>query len=61
MPVSSTDPANGNFSGTFAQASAQMEWEAEVSDFAFQSDPLKTSHSSFAEIGHETNGSCLHV
>jgi len=59
MPVHSTDPMKGIFSGTFAQASAQMEWEAAAGDFTFQSDPLKNSHSTFAEIGQETNGSYL--
>ena len=59
MPVTSTNPANGIFSGSFAQAAAQMEWEAAVGDFSFQSDPLKTSHSSFGEIGQEVNGSMM--
>ena len=59
MPVSSHEPTKGIFSGTFAQCSAQMEWEAEVGDFTFNSDPLRTSHSTFAEIGQETNGSYL--
>ena len=59
MPVISKDPTNGIFSGTFAQAAAKMEWEATVGDFTFQSDPLKTSHSSFGEIGQEVNGSFL--
>jgi hypothetical protein len=61
MPVSSIEPTKGIFAGTFAQCAAQMEWEAEVGDFAFNSDPLKTSHSTFAEIGQETNGSYLTV
>jgi hypothetical protein len=59
MPVNSTDPTKGIFSGTFAQASAQMEWSAVAGDFAFQSDPLETSQSTFAEIGSEMNGSYL--
>jgi hypothetical protein len=59
MPVNSTDPTKGIFSGTFAQASAQMEWQAAAGDFTFQSDPLESSHSTFAEIGQETNGSYL--
>ena len=59
MPITSTDPARGIFAGTFARAAAQMEWEAEVGDFTFRSDPLKTSQSSFAEIGQEANGSFL--
>ena len=59
MPVNSTDPTKGIFSGTFAEASAQMEWQAAAGDFTFQSDPLETSQSTFAEIGQETNGSYL--
>ena len=43
MPVNSTDPTKGIFSGTFAEASAQMEWQAAAGDFTFQSDPLETS------------------
>jgi hypothetical protein len=59
MPVASTDPTKGIFSGTFAQAPAQMEWQAAAGDFSFQSDPLETSQSTFAEICQETNGSYL--
>ena len=59
MPVHSTDPTNGIFAGTLADCMAQMEWTAEVGDFSFQSDPLETSHSSYAQIGQETNGSYL--
>jgi hypothetical protein len=36
-----------------------MEWQAVAGDFAFESDPLETSQSTFAEIGQETNGSYL--
>ena len=56
VPVSSTDPTKGIFSGTFAQCMAQMEWQAQAGDFSFESDPLETSSSTFAEIGQETNG-----
>jgi hypothetical protein len=56
VPVSSTDPTTGIFSGTFAQCMAQMEWQAQAGDFAFESDPLATSSSTFAQIGQETNG-----
>ncbi len=59
MPINSTDPTKGIFSGIFAQAPAQMEWEAAAGEFTFQSDPLETSQSTFAEIGQETNGSYL--
>jgi hypothetical protein len=34
-----------------------MEWTATVGDLVFASDPLSSSSSSFAEIGHERNGS----
>jgi len=34
-----------------------MEWTAEVGDYIFESDPLATSSSAFAEIGRERNGS----
>jgi hypothetical protein len=59
IPINSTDPTKGIFSGTFAQTSAQMEWTAAVGDYTFQSDPLETSQSTFAEIGEEMNGAYL--
>jgi hypothetical protein len=55
-PVNSTDPTKGIFSGTFAQCMAQTEWQAQAGDFSFESDPLATSSSTFAQIGQETNG-----
>jgi hypothetical protein len=58
-PVSSTDPTKGIFSGTFASCTAQMEWQAQAGDFFFESHPLETSQSTFAEIGQEMNGSYL--
>ena len=52
------DPEDGGgFAGEFIRNNAQMEWTATVGDLTFVSDPLKTSSSSFAEIGHERNGS----
>jgi len=42
--------------GHFTYGSARMEWHALGSDFAFKSDPLGASSSSFALIGHERNG-----
>jgi hypothetical protein len=51
------DPEFGAFAGEFIRNTAQMEWTATVGDFTFVSDPLRTSTSSFAEIGHERNGS----
>jgi hypothetical protein len=61
LPVNSTDPTKGIFSGTFAQCMAQMEWQAQAGDFSFESDPLETSSSTFAEIGQETNGVYLNT
>ena len=59
MPINSNDSTKSIFSRTFAQCTAQMEWQAAVGDFTFNSDPLEASHSKFAEIGQETNGSYL--
>jgi hypothetical protein len=47
----------GGFAGEFIRNKAQMEWTATVGELTFVSDPLKTSSSSFAEIGHERGGS----
>lgn len=58
-PVNGTDPTTGIFSGTFASCVAQMEWQAQAGAFLFESDPLETSGSTFAEIGQEMNGSYL--
>jgi hypothetical protein len=46
----------GGFAGEFIRNTAQMEWTATVGNFTFVSDPLATSSSVFAEIGHERNG-----
>ena len=54
--IRNTDPAIGIFAGEFVRNKAQMDWKATVGDFRFVSDPLETSVSSFAEIGHERNG-----
>jgi hypothetical protein len=59
IDINNRDPVFGGFSGTFIRNSAQMEWTAKVGDFEFVSEPLRTSTSSFAEIGQETNGSFL--
>jgi hypothetical protein len=59
VPVNSTDPTKGIFSGSFASCTAQMEWQAQAGDYSFESDPLETSQSTFAEIGQEMNGSYL--
>jgi hypothetical protein len=49
--------SGGGFAGEFVRNTAQMKWTATVGDFHFVSDRLATSSSSFAEIGHERNGS----
>jgi len=50
-----TDPVYGGFAGEFIRNTAQMEWTATVGNFTFDSAPLSTSSSVFAEIGHERN------
>jgi hypothetical protein len=55
--IKNTDPIYGGFAGEFVRNAAQMEWNAVVGDLTFVSDPLETSSSSFAQIGHERNGS----
>ena len=55
--IRNTDPTYGGFAGEFIRNTAQMEWTATVGDYRFTSDPLATSSSAFAEIGHERNGS----
>jgi len=55
--IRNTDQTYGGFAGEFIRNTAQMEWTATVGDYTFVSDPLATSSSSFAEIGHERNGS----
>jgi hypothetical protein len=57
VDIHNTDPVFGGFEGQFVRNKAQMEWTAVVGDYTFASDPLKTSSSSFAEIGSERNGS----
>jgi hypothetical protein len=55
--VRNTAPIYGGFAGEFIRNQAQMEWTATVGDLKLVSDPLARSSSSFAEIGHERNGS----
>jgi hypothetical protein len=57
LNITNTDPVFGGFAGEFVRNSAQMEWNAVVGDYTLVSDPIATSFSSFAEIGHERNGS----
>ena len=56
LNIRNTDPVFGGFAGEFVRNAAQMEWTATVGDLQFVSDPLATSSSEFAEIGHERNG-----
>lgn len=55
--IRNTDPIYGGYAGEFVRNAAQMEWTATVGDYRFVSAPLATSSSSFAELGHERNGS----
>lgn len=57
LNIENTDPVFGGFAGEFVRNTAQMEFSAAVGDYTLVSDPLATSTSSFAEIGHERNGS----
>ena len=47
---------DNQFAGDFVQNTAQMEWSAHEANFDFQSDPINTSASVFAVVGHERNG-----
>lgn len=55
--IKNTDPVYGGFAGEFIRNTAQMEFSATVGNLTLVSDPIATSSSSFAEIGHERNGS----
>ena len=44
------------FAAQFFRGQAYMAWTAVVGDYQFQSDPIETSHSDFAEIGRMKNG-----
>ncbi|MFL6450084.1 MAG: hypothetical protein ACJ746_20760 [Bryobacteraceae bacterium] len=57
VSIRNTDPVFGGFEGQFLRNSARMEWTGTVGDLRFESKPLRTSSSSFAEIGREQNGS----
>jgi hypothetical protein len=59
LNIKNTDPVFGGYAGEFVRNTAQMEWSAAVGDFTFVSDPMVTSASSFAQLGHERNGSFL--
>jgi hypothetical protein len=55
--IRNEDPVYGGFAGQFVRNAAKMEWTAMVGPYRFVSDSLPTSSSTFAEIGHERNGS----
>lgn len=44
------------FGGEFVRGQAKMAWTATVGNFRFESDPIETSSSDFAELGTERNG-----
>ena len=44
------------FAGEFVYNQAQMEWSGTSGGFHYQSAPLSTSFSLFAELGQERNG-----
>ena len=48
------------FAATLVRNRAQMEWSATSNGYRYVSAPLHTSQSTFAEIGHERNGSFYH-
>ena len=51
-------PLNGGgFAAELVRNAAQMAWSATVGNLEYVSDPLATSASVFAEIGHLRNGS----
>lgn len=53
--VNLRDPDAG-FGAEFVRGRAQMAWSAVVGDYSFQSDPIGTSSSDFAEMGTMRNG-----
>jgi hypothetical protein len=48
------------FAASFIRNQAQMEWSAVSGGYRYVSAPLHTSDSTFAEIGHERNGTYYH-
>ncbi len=56
-PAIYNDPAKQfRFTGWLATARLEAQVEVPAIDFSWKSDPLETSHSSFAIIGSEVNG-----
>ena len=56
VKVRNDDPVYGGFAGEFIYNTAQLEWSGRVGDLSFVSDPISTSSSTFALLGHERNG-----
>ena len=56
VKIDNNDPVYGGFRGDFIRNSAQLEWSGTVGDWSFVSDPIGTSSSEFALLGHEKNG-----
>ena len=54
-PIRLNDTVNG-FTGDFLLNSASMAWSASSAGLLYQSGPVGTSVSIFAEVGHERNG-----
>jgi hypothetical protein len=53
--VNIKDPQT-DFGAEFVRGRAQMAWSATVGHYSFQSDPIETSSSDFAEVGTMRNG-----
>jgi hypothetical protein len=54
--VNRYDNAAQRYRASMRDATAQMAWSAHTPDFEFQSAPLSTSASDYAELGFEENG-----
>ena len=55
--VQNFDNPTQKYRATVRDASAQMEWSARSDDYEFQSAPLASSMTDFAQLGEESNGS----
>ncbi len=51
------DVPDQHYRGMVQDGTARMEWSGRSGDFDFQSGPLASSESVFAQIGSERNGS----
>jgi len=50
------DSPDTDFRAEFVRGQARMAWSARVGDYTFQSAPIDTSFSDFAEMGRMRNG-----